>query len=102
MKIAKIAGLILALHLIALGFFFYKPPADYFVVICVSTVIVWPAALSLCRRRKWAGLIGGLLVQVVIQQVAYHYWLAGETTIWWPLAQFLGLQYIMALRIAAD
>ncbi len=100
-KVAKIALVVLALHLIVLGFFFYKPPVNYFTVVCFSTVIVWPITFSLSKRRKWAGLIAGLVVQVAIQQVAYHVWLSREASLWWPLVQFLALQYVLVLRLAA-
>jgi hypothetical protein len=99
-KVAKVASVVLALHLIGLGFFFYKPPLNYFTVVCFSTVIVWPMTFSLSKRRK-LGLIAGLLVQVAIQQGAYHVWLSRETSLWWPLLQFLALQYVLVLRLAA-
>ena len=101
MKVAKIVSVILALHVIVLGFFFYKPPAYYFLIICLSTVIVWSVVFSFSSGKRRAGIIAGLLLQVAIQQAAFHTW-ASDQNVWWPLAQFLALQYVMALRLASD
>jgi hypothetical protein len=99
----KITSAVVAVHLIVLPFFFFKPPVNYFAVTCLSTVITWSAVFSLRRRRKWLGLgiIAGALIQVVIQQVAYHAWLASEAGECWPLVQFVALQYVIAIGSVA-
>ena len=102
MKAAKIASVVLALHLIALGFFFYKPPAIYFLVVCFSTVVVWSLVFSLSSRKRRAGIIAGLLLQLAIQQAAFLLWVSGHAGVWWPLAQFLSLQYVVALRASSS
>ena len=99
MRPVKIASVVVALHLIVLGFFFFKPPLNYFMVTCLSTVIVWSAVFSFGKRRKWAAIIAGSLLQLAIQQVAYHSWLSDQPRVWWPLAQFLSLQYVVALSL---
>jgi hypothetical protein len=98
-KVVKIALVVLALHLIVLGFFFYKPPLNYFVVACLSTVIVWSAVFSFGKRRKQAAIIAGSVLQIAIQQVTYHAWVSDQAGVWWPLTQFLSLQYLVALRL---
>ncbi len=100
MRPAKIASAIIAFHLIVLPFFFFNPPVNYFVVTCLSTIIVWSAAFSLSRRKKRAGIIAASLLQLVIQQVAYHAWVSVQAAVWWPLVQFIALQYVVALRIS--
>ena len=102
MSFAKIASVVVALHLIMAGFFFFKPPLNYFAVICLSTIIVWAIVFSLGRRKRWACIIAGLLLQVIIQQIAYHWWLREQVGICWPLAQFLGLQYLVAFRLGSS
>lgn len=102
MKVVKIASVVLALHLIVLSFFFYKPPLNYFAVACLSTVIVWSAVFSFGKRRKRAAIIAGSLLQLAIQQFAYHAWLLGQAGMWWPLVQFLVLQYVVALRLGSS
>ncbi|MBI3850529.1 MAG: hypothetical protein HY298_09715 [Verrucomicrobia bacterium] len=99
MRPVKIASVVVTLHLIVLGFFFFKPPLNYFMVTCLSTVIVWSAVFSCGKRRKWAAIITGSLLQLAIQQVAYHAWLSDQARVWWPLAQFLSLQYVVALSL---
>jgi hypothetical protein len=101
MRFAKIASVVVALHLIVLGCFFFKTPLKYFVVVCLSTVIVWPAVFAFGKRKKWTAIIAGSLLQITIQQVAYHAWLSNQVAVWWPLAQFLALQYVMALRLGS-
>lgn len=93
--------MVVALHLIVLGFVFFKPPLNYFAVICLSTIMVWAAVFSRKRRLR-AAIIAGALVQLAIQQVAYHSWLSNQTGVWWPLLQFLSLQYVVALRLGGS
>lgn len=102
MQAVKIASVVVALHLIVLGFFFFKPPLNYFAVTCLSTVIVWSVVFSFGKRRKRAAIIAGSLLQLAIQQVAYHAWLSDQAGVWWPLAQFLSLQYMVALRLGSS
>jgi len=99
MKIVKVLSVVVALHLIVLGFVFFKPPLNYFAVICLSTTMVWPAAFSFKRSPRTA-IIAGSLLQLAIQQVAYHSWLSAQISAWWPLVQFLSLQYVVALRLS--
>lgn len=101
MKIVKVLSAVVALHVIVLGFVFFKPPLNYFAVMCLSTIMVWAAVFSF-RRRPRAAIIAGALLQIIIQQVAYHAWLSSQTSVWWPLAQFLSLQYVVALRLAVS
>lgn len=104
MRPVKIASVVVALHLIVLGFFFFKPPLNYFAVICLSTVIVWLVVFLFGKRRKWAAIVAGSLLQLAIQQVAYHAWLSDQAGVWWPLVQFLSLQYVVvvALRLGSS
>lgn len=97
----KIASLVLAVHLIVLPFFVFKLPLNYFAVTCLSTVIVWSAAFAFSRRKKWASIVAASLLQLVIQQVAYHAWVSVQAAVWGPLVQFIALQYVVALRIAS-
>ncbi len=98
MKIVKALSVVVALHLVVLGFFFFKPPLYYFAVMCLSTILVWAAVFS-CKRRLRDAIIAGGLLQIAIQQVAYCAWLATQTSVWWPLGQFLALQFVVALRL---
>jgi hypothetical protein len=97
-RVVKIVSVVLAIHLVFIAFFFYKPPAIYFGVTCVSTIIVWSAVFAVCSRKKWLGIIGGALVQLFAQQVASHLWL-GNLSPLWPIVQFVSLQYIIVMRL---
>ena len=102
MQPIRIASVVVALHLIVLSFFFYKPTVNYFVVACLSTMVVWSVVFAFSSRKRRAAVIAGLLLQLAIQQVAYHTWLADQAGVWWPLAQFLSLQYVVALQLAGS
>ena len=58
-------------------------------------------SVAFSRRKKWAGIIAASLLQLAIQQVAYHAWVAVQAAVWWPLVQFIALQYVIALRIGS-
>lgn len=98
----KVVSVVVALHLIGLSFFFFTPPINYFAVICLSTVIVWSLVFCCGKRMRLGAIIVGALLQLAIQQLAYHAWLSDQVGVWWPLAQFLGLQYVMALRLGGS
>ncbi|MCI0747160.1 MAG: hypothetical protein L0Y58_17290 [Verrucomicrobia subdivision 3 bacterium] len=102
MRAAKIASVVVALHVIVLSLFFFKSRVNYFVVTCLSTAIVWSMVFSFSKRKKWVGIVSGSLVQLAIQQVAYHALLSVQAGAWWPLAQFLALQYLVALRLGSS
>jgi hypothetical protein len=102
MKAWIIASVVAALALIALPFFFYKPTVNYFAVSCVSTIVVWSAVFAWFTRRRWLGISVGAVLQLAIQQVAYHAWLSGQAGIGWPLVQFIALQYVIALRLSGS
>jgi hypothetical protein len=44
----------------------------------------------------------GALLQIAIQQITYHAWLADQADLWWPLVQFIALQYVIALRLSGS
>jgi hypothetical protein len=101
-RFLRLVSVVVAVHLVVLGFFFFKPPVKYFSTICVSTVIVWSASFAICRRNKLAGITAGSLLQLLTQQIAYHLWLSGHVGPWWPLVQFFSLQYVVALRLISS
>lgn len=102
MKTWVIVSVVAALALITLPFFFYRPTVNYFAVICLSTIVVWSAAFACFARRRWLGIIVGAVLQLALQQVAYHAWLSGQADIVWPLVQFIALQYVIVLRLSGS
>jgi hypothetical protein len=102
MKAVRIALVVVALPLIFVAFYFFKPPLNYFAVTGLSTIIVWSAVFTWFKQRRWAGMTVGALLQLAIQQVAYHAWLADKADLWWPLVQFIALQYVIALRLSGS
>ena len=102
MQAVRIALVVVALHLIFVAFFFFKPPINYFAVTCLSTIIVWSAVFAWFKRGRWVGITVGALLQLAVQQITYHAWLSGQADIWWPLVQFIALQYVIALRLSSS
>ena len=102
MKAWIIITIMAALALIALPFFFYKPTVNYFAVTCVGTIVVWSGVFAWFTQRSWLGITVGAVLQVAIQQVAYHAWLSGQAGIGWPLVQFIALQYVIVLRLSGE
>jgi len=102
MKAVRIALVVVALALTFVAFYFFKPPLNYFAVTGMSTIIVWSLVFAWCKHRRWAGMTVGALLQLAIQQVAYHAWLADKADPWWPLVQFIALQYVIALRLSSS
>lgn len=100
LRTVRIALSVVAAPLVLVAFFFFKPPVEYFTAICLSTIAVWPVVFAAGRKRKWPSIVAGSLVQLLVQQLAYHLWLANQAGLWWPLIQFLSLQYIVALRLS--
>ena len=99
MKFTRVDLDVAAVHLIFLGFFFFKPEVHYFVVICVSSAVVWSSAFALRAPKRFV-LPVAFVLQVVLQQAAYQRWMVGQVGVIWPLAQFIALQYIMVLSLS--
>jgi hypothetical protein len=94
----KLILFVAALALVPLSFFFYRPPAYYFFITCLATVMVWGAVFSLKPGKRLGGTLVGQAVLLAIQQLAFHHWRAEQTSAWWALAQCLAIQYLVAFR----
>jgi hypothetical protein len=90
----------MALHLLVLSFFVSIPPAKYFFATCMGTVVVWGLVFSLKEQQRKVGIAVGLLLALVIQQLAFQIWRSELAGIWWPLLQFFSLQYVVILSLS--
>jgi hypothetical protein len=99
-RFLKIPLVVLALHLIVLSFFFFKPESKYLMVIVLSTITVWPFAFYLDKSGKWTTILAGSLVQLFVQQIAFHSWAQNVAPLW-PFLQFVSVQYIVAWRLSS-
>jgi hypothetical protein len=102
MRPIKTASVVLAVHLIVLAFFFFKPPGNYFMATCLSTLVVWSVVFSAKWRGRRIAIVAGCLFQLLFQQVLFHVWVSGQAGIWWPLLQFLSLQYVVVVRLSSS
>jgi len=102
LKPVRIAAIVVALHVLVLSFFMSKPPAKYFFATCMGTVVVWGIVFSLKEQRRRAGIVVGLVVALVIQQVAFHVWRSELAGIWWPLVQFLSIQCVVVSSLSSS
>ena len=81
------------------GVFLFRPKPHYFVLTCVSTVVVWSAGFAVKRFRT--AIVAALAFQLALHQVAFRLWQAELSAFWRPFAQFAALQYIIFVPLLA-
>jgi hypothetical protein len=89
-----------ALHLAVVSFAFGPRCIAYIVAAYLSAVAVWGAVFLLSEQRHQVVWGVGLLVVVIIQQIAYRVWKAELPGFWWPLGQFGALHFPIAVGIS--
>ena len=94
-----IAAVVVALHVVALGFVFGPVTWQYLLVAVGSGVLIWGVGSALRSRRRWAGLFVGMVVAVAVQQIAFRWWRAQFAGAWLPLAQFAALHFLIGLGL---
>jgi len=91
----RIASVVIALHLLLLSFFVFRPPAKYFLVTCIGTIVVCGLLFSIKMRKTWVRVVAGLLLPLATQQAVFQFWRCELPGVWWPLVQFLSFQYLV-------
>jgi hypothetical protein len=91
-----VAFVILALHVVVLSVGFGQRHFGYLVAATLSAAFVWSVVLFLNERKRRAGIIAGVIVGLVVQQLVYHHWKAELPGFWLPLAQFGAVQFLVA------
>ena len=99
-RLVRLVAMIAALHLAALSFALGPRCIAYIVAAYLSAVVVWGIVFLTSKQRRQAGWVVGLVVIVIIQQIAYQVWKAELSGFWWPLAQFGALQVLIAITIS--
>jgi hypothetical protein len=98
-KLIRVAEVIVALLVTVLSIAFGLRHFGYIIAATLSGALIWGVVFFLNERKRRAGLIAGVLVALVVQQVAYHAWRAELPGFWWPLALFGALQFLVAYGI---
>ena len=92
----RLAACIAALHVAALSILFGLRQIGYILAASLSATLIWGAVFTLSLPRRRAGMIAGMVLGLIVQQIAYQVWKAELPGLWWPLAQFAAVQFLMA------
>lgn len=95
-----IATVVVALHLAVLGFMFGPVAWQYLLVAVISGALIWSVGSVLMSRRRWAGLLVGMVVALAVQQIAFRWWRGQFAGSWLPLAQFAALHVLIGLGLS--
>jgi hypothetical protein len=98
-ELIRLAVVIAALHVAVLSIVFGLRHVGYILAATLSATFIWGVVFFLNERKRRAGFIAGVVVGLVVQQVAYQVWKAELPGFWWPLAQFGALQFLVAYGI---
>jgi hypothetical protein len=95
----RLMACIAALHVTVLSVAFGPRHMGYLLTATLSATLIWGVVFFLSERKRRRGVIAGVVVGLVVQQVAVHVWKAELPGFWWPLAQFGALQLLVACGI---
>jgi hypothetical protein len=98
-KLVRLAAVIVALLVTVLSIAFGLRHFGYIIATALSGALIWGVLFFLDERKRRAGLIAGVLVAAVVQQVAYQACKAELPGFWWSLAQFAAVQFLVAYGI---
>ncbi len=97
--VTGIVLLVVTLHMAVLGLLFGPKHTGYLLWAMVSATLIWGAVFALNKRKRQAGVVGGVVLGLVAQQVAYQVWKGQLGGFWWSLVQFGALQSLVAWGI---
>lgn len=92
-----IGSIVALLHVAALSFAFGPWHWKYLLVTVVSGALLWGALPALLPVRRWTGLLIGAVLALAAQQTAFWLWRAKLGDVWWPLAQFASVHFLIGL-----
>lgn len=95
----RILAVVVALHLAALSFVFGPRHIAYILAAYLSALAVWGVVFLISDQKRSASWIVGSLAIVIVQQIAYHTMKSGLPGVWWPLAQFFALQFLIGIGV---
>jgi hypothetical protein len=102
MRGSRVTGIVLlvaALHMAVVSIVFGPRHVGYMISATLSATLIWGGVFLLNERKRRAGAVAGIVVGLVVQQVAYQVWKTQLGGFWWPLVQFGGLQCLVAWGI---
>jgi hypothetical protein len=99
-EFSTIVGVVVALHVAALGFLFGPLHWRYLLVAVVSAALIWGVLPTRLSPRSWIGLIIRVAVALTVQQVAFRFlWRSQLGGTWPPLAQFAALHFFIGFGL---
>jgi hypothetical protein len=99
-RLWRLVAVIAGLHLFAVSIALGPRCIAYIVAAYLSAVAVWDVVSLARKERRRVGWVAGLLVIVVIQQMAYHRMKSALPGVWWPLVQFFAVQLLIGIGVA--
>ncbi len=95
-NLIRLAAVVAALHVAVLSVLFGLRQIGYILAASLSATLIWSAVFTLNAPRRRPGIIAGVALGVIVQQIAYQVWKGELPGFWWPLAQFAAVQFLMA------
>lgn len=95
-NVIRLAAVVAALHVAVLSVLFGLRQIGYIMAASLSATLIWGAVFTLNAPRRRTGVIAGMALGVIVQQIAYQVWKAELPGFWWPLGQFAAVQFLMA------
>ena len=96
----RLMACIAALHVAALSMVFGLRHMGYILSATLSATLIWGVVFFLNERKRRTGVMAGVAVALVVQQVTYQVWKAELPGFGWPLAQFAALHVLVALGVS--
>jgi hypothetical protein len=97
--VTAIVLLVAAAHVAVVSILFGPRHVGYLIWATLSATLIWGGVFVLSERKRPAGVVGGIVLSLAAQQVAYQVWKGQLGGFWWPLAQFGALQSLVAWGI---
>lgn len=91
------AVVVSALHVVVLSILFGSAHRTYLLVSVTSGIAIWTTVPLIFAHRRWVGIGAGVVLAIIIQQLAFRAWRAELAGFWWSLAQFAALQLLIGL-----
>lgn len=97
---AFITAIVTALHVAALSVVFGHWHGRYLLAAGASGVVLWGVGPALVPFRRRTGLLLGSALAIAVQQAVFWMWRAKLGGVFWPLAQFAAIHFMLGLAFA--
>ena len=96
----RIAAVVVAIHVAALGFAMGRLHWKYLLVTVISGVVIWCMVPTQFQQRGWAGWLVRCVVALAVQWAAFRFWREQLGGMWPSMAQFAALHFLIGIGIS--